>query len=138
MVSHDRDFLNSVTTDIIHLHDQRLHGYRGNFAQFEDMYEQKRKEVNKVADKFEKQMKAAKKSGSRATQDKVGSAAVFSCRAVAHAGLCQSEEQHLSGVAGSFLPANPGPCLAMLSLLRCSYRSHSLLELSRQKAAADT
>lgn len=33
MVSHDREFLNSVTTDIIHLHDERLHYYRGNFAQ---------------------------------------------------------------------------------------------------------
>ena len=33
VVSHDRDFLNTVTTDIIHLHDERLHYYRGNFAQ---------------------------------------------------------------------------------------------------------
>jgi ATP-binding cassette subfamily F protein 1 len=45
VVSHDRDFLNSVTTDIIHLHDLKLHFYRGNFAQFEEMYEQKRREV---------------------------------------------------------------------------------------------
>ena len=73
VVSHDRDFLNTVTTDIVHLHDQQLHGYRGNFAQFEDMYEQKRREVNKVADKFEKQMKAAKRAGSRDKQDKVSS-----------------------------------------------------------------
>ncbi len=28
VVSHDRDFLNSVTTDIIHLHDLKLHFYR--------------------------------------------------------------------------------------------------------------
>ncbi len=48
VVSHDRDFLNSVTTDIIHLHDNQLHQYRGNFAQFDEMYEQKRREVNKV------------------------------------------------------------------------------------------
>ena len=70
VVSHDRDFLNMVTTDIIHLHDERLHAYRGNFAQFEEMYEQRRREVNKVAEKFEKQMKVAKKSGSKANQDK--------------------------------------------------------------------
>jgi hypothetical protein len=38
--------------------------------QFEEMYEQKRKEVNKAAEKFEKQLKAAKRSGSKATQDK--------------------------------------------------------------------
>lgn len=39
--------------------------------QFEEMYEQKRKEVNKAAEKFEKQLKAAKRSGSKANQDKV-------------------------------------------------------------------
>ena len=33
VVSHDRDFLNMITTDIIHLHDLKLHYYRGNFAQ---------------------------------------------------------------------------------------------------------
>ena len=37
----------------------------------QEMYEQKRKEVNKQAEKFEKQMKAAKRSGSKAIQDKV-------------------------------------------------------------------
>ena len=72
VVSHDRDFLNMVTTDIIHLHDERLHPYRGNFAQFEEMYEQRRREANKVAAKFEKQMKVAKKTGSKASQDKAG------------------------------------------------------------------
>lgn len=71
VVSHDRDFLNTVTTDIIHLHDLKLHFYRGNFAQFEEMYEQKRREVNKAAEKYEKQIKAAKKTGSKAAQDKV-------------------------------------------------------------------
>lgn len=71
IVSHDRDFLNSVTTDIIHLHDERLHYYRGNFAQFEEMYEQRRREVNKEFEKFQKQMKAAKKSGSKANAQKV-------------------------------------------------------------------
>ena len=70
VVSHDRDFLNTVTSDIIHLHDLQLHAYRGNFAQFEEMYEQRRREANKVADKFEKQMKVAKKTGSKASQDK--------------------------------------------------------------------
>jgi hypothetical protein len=34
-----------VTTDIIHLHDYKLHQYKGNFAQFEEMYEQRRREV---------------------------------------------------------------------------------------------
>ncbi|XP_028925834.1 ATP-binding cassette sub-family F member 3 isoform X1 [Ornithorhynchus anatinus] len=34
MVSHDRNFLNAVATDIIHLHSQRLDGYRGDFETF--------------------------------------------------------------------------------------------------------
>jgi ATP-binding cassette subfamily F protein 1 len=73
VVSHDRDFLNSITTDVIHLHDNQLHFYRGNFAQFEEMYEQKRREVNKAFDKYEKQLKAAKQSGKSSKQaaDKV-------------------------------------------------------------------
>ncbi|XP_074045720.1 ATP-binding cassette sub-family F member 3 isoform X1 [Macrotis lagotis] len=34
VVSHDRNFLNAVATDIIHLHSQRLDGYRGDFETF--------------------------------------------------------------------------------------------------------
>ncbi|KAM7255729.1 hypothetical protein ACFE04_008627 [Oxalis oulophora] len=71
VVSHDRDFLNSVCTEIIHLHDLKLHIYRGNFDDFETGYEQRRKEVNKKFEKHEKQVKAAKKSGSRVQQEKV-------------------------------------------------------------------
>lgn len=59
VVSHDRGFLNEVTTDIIHLHDEGLHYYRGNFASFEDMYEQRRRAANKEFEKFEKKMKSA-------------------------------------------------------------------------------
>ena len=60
VVSHDRDFLSSVTTDIIHLHDHKLSQYRGSFENFEEMYEQRRREANKAYEKYEKQMKAAK------------------------------------------------------------------------------
>ncbi|XP_024367282.1 ABC transporter F family member 4 [Physcomitrium patens] len=77
VVSHDRDFLNSVSTDIIHLHDQKLLTYKGNFAAFEEMYEQKRRENNKKFEVFEKQLKAAKRSGSKAQQDKVKDRAKF-------------------------------------------------------------
>lgn len=35
VVSHDRDFLNTVCNEIIHLHDMKLHYYRGNFDDFE-------------------------------------------------------------------------------------------------------
>ncbi|WWC66737.1 uncharacterized protein I206_100642 [Kwoniella pini CBS 10737] len=34
VVSHDRAFLDSVATDIIHQHSQRLDYYKGNFSQF--------------------------------------------------------------------------------------------------------
>uniref|UniRef100_A0A804Q642 ABC transporter domain-containing protein n=1 Tax=Zea mays TaxID=4577 RepID=A0A804Q642_MAIZE len=71
VVSHDRDFLNTVCNEIIHLHDKSLHVYRGNFNDFESGYEQKRKEMNRKFEVYEKQMKAARKSGSKAAQDKV-------------------------------------------------------------------
>ncbi|VVB05668.1 unnamed protein product [Arabis nemorensis] len=77
VVSHDRDFLNSVCTDIIHLHDQNLHFYRGNFDSFESGYIQRRKEMNKKFETFEKQVKAAKKSGNRVQQEKVKDRAKF-------------------------------------------------------------
>lgn len=36
IVSHQRDFLNSVSTDTIHLHNKELEAYRGNYDAFED------------------------------------------------------------------------------------------------------
>ncbi|ERN13592.1 hypothetical protein AMTRI_Chr06g177730 [Amborella trichopoda] len=77
VVSHDRDFLNTVCTEIIHLHDEKLHFYRGNFDDFETGYEQKRKESNKKFEIYEKQVKAAKRTGSKAQQDKVKNRAKF-------------------------------------------------------------
>ncbi|KAJ4882087.1 ABC transporter F family member 4 [Raphanus sativus] len=77
VVSHDRDFLNTVCTDIIHLHDQNLHFYRGNFDSFESGYEQRRKEMNKKFEIYDKQVKAAKRSGNRAQQEKVKDKAKF-------------------------------------------------------------
>ncbi|MGM0906443.1 MAG: ribosomal protection-like ABC-F family protein [Pseudomonadota bacterium] len=35
LISHDRDFLDSVTTDIVHIEHKRLNSYRGNYSQFE-------------------------------------------------------------------------------------------------------
>ena len=71
VVSHDREFLNNVCTDIIHLHDLKLTSYRGSFAQFEEMYEQRRREANKAFEKYEKQLKAAKATSSKAKIEKV-------------------------------------------------------------------
>ncbi|XP_057521290.1 ABC transporter F family member 4-like [Amaranthus tricolor] len=77
VVSHDRDFLNTVCSEIIHLHDMKLHLYRGNFDDFESGYEQRRKEVNKKYEVYEKQLKAAKRSGNQAQQQKVKERAKF-------------------------------------------------------------
>ncbi len=35
LVSHDREFLDQVVTDIIHIEQQRLHQYKGNYSSFE-------------------------------------------------------------------------------------------------------
>ncbi|KAI5684485.1 hypothetical protein M9H77_05713 [Catharanthus roseus] len=77
VVSHDRDFLNTVCNEIIHLHDMKLQYYRGNFDDFESGYEQRRKEMNKKFEIYDKQLKAAKRSGSRAQQEKVKDRAKF-------------------------------------------------------------
>ncbi|CAI9781642.1 unnamed protein product [Fraxinus pennsylvanica] len=77
VVSHDRDFLNTVCNEIIHLHDLKLHFYRGNFDDFESGYEQRRKEMNKKFEIYDKQVKAARRSGSRAQQEKVKDRAKF-------------------------------------------------------------
>ena len=68
VVSHDRGFLNEVTTDIIHLHDLGLQYYRGNFASFEEMYEQRRRAQNKEFDKYEKHIKTAQQGGNKEKQ----------------------------------------------------------------------
>ncbi|CAI9776638.1 unnamed protein product [Fraxinus pennsylvanica] len=77
VVSHDRDFLNTVCNEIIHLHDLKLHFYRGNFDDFESGYEQRRKEMNKKFEIYDKQVKAARRSGNRAQQEKVKDRAKF-------------------------------------------------------------
>ncbi|XP_074860369.1 ATP-binding cassette sub-family F member 3 isoform X1 [Carettochelys insculpta] len=43
VVSHDRNFLNAVATDITHLHSQRLDTYRGNFENFMKIKEERLK-----------------------------------------------------------------------------------------------
>lgn len=43
VVSHDRNFLDTVPTDIIHLYAQRLEAYRGNYEQFEKTKNEKLK-----------------------------------------------------------------------------------------------
>lgn len=63
VVSHDQSFLDNVCTDVIHLDNQKLFYYRGNFSQFKKMYVQRRKELVKEYEKQEKKIKAMKASG---------------------------------------------------------------------------
>ncbi|CAD6198037.1 unnamed protein product [Caenorhabditis auriculariae] len=68
IVSHDQGFLDSVCTDIIHLQDQKLYEYRGNYTLFKKMYVQKMKELIKAFDQQEKRLKALKKEGKSSKQ----------------------------------------------------------------------
>ncbi|CAG8770467.1 17024_t:CDS:2 [Gigaspora margarita] len=43
VVSHDREFLDEVATDILHQHSERLDYYKGNFTQFYATKEERRK-----------------------------------------------------------------------------------------------
>ncbi|RZC73409.1 hypothetical protein C5167_048888 [Papaver somniferum] len=69
VVSHDRDFLNTVCNEIIHLHDQKLQLYRGNFDDFERGYDQRRKESNKKTGILDNQVKDAIRTGNPVKQN---------------------------------------------------------------------
>uniref|UniRef100_A0A6G1SAX8 ATP-binding cassette sub-family F member 1 n=1 Tax=Aceria tosichella TaxID=561515 RepID=A0A6G1SAX8_9ACAR len=68
VVSHDQSFLDNVCTDIIHLDQQKLFYYRGNYTQFKVMLEQKRGIQSKEYEKQQKQLKQLKQSGKSGKQ----------------------------------------------------------------------
>ncbi|ELU00846.1 hypothetical protein CAPTEDRAFT_171496 [Capitella teleta] len=68
IVSHDQSFLDNVCTDIIHLDQQKLFYYRGNYGIFKKMLVQKRKEQLKAYEKQEKRLKDLKASGKSTKQ----------------------------------------------------------------------
>ncbi|BHF80977.1 ATP-binding cassette sub- F member 1 [Sparganum proliferum] len=72
IVSHDQSFLDNVCTDIIHLDQQKLFYYRGNYGRFKVMLAQLRKEQLREYEKQEKRLKELKQSGmsSKAAQAK--------------------------------------------------------------------
>uniref|UniRef100_A0A0N4ZRZ4 ABC transporter domain-containing protein n=1 Tax=Parastrongyloides trichosuri TaxID=131310 RepID=A0A0N4ZRZ4_PARTI len=63
IVSHDQGFLDSVCTDIIHLQDQKLYYYKGNYSKFKEMHEQKMKGHIKAFEQQQKTLAALKKGG---------------------------------------------------------------------------
>ncbi|PIA51146.1 hypothetical protein AQUCO_01100173v1 [Aquilegia coerulea] len=99
VVSHDRDFLNTVCTEIIHLHDEKLQVYRGNFDDFETGYEQRRKEMNKKFEIYDKQVKAAKRTGSRVQQEKVKEKVKFAAKDASKKNKGKVDEDELLGEA---------------------------------------
>ena len=50
VVSHDREFLDNVCTDIIHQHSERLDAYKGNFTQFECTRSERKKQMKREYD----------------------------------------------------------------------------------------
>uniref|UniRef100_A0AAZ3PDC2 ATP-binding cassette sub-family F member 1 n=1 Tax=Oncorhynchus tshawytscha TaxID=74940 RepID=A0AAZ3PDC2_ONCTS len=68
IVSHDQSFLDDVCTDIVHLDNQKLYYYRGNYLTFKKMYVQKQKELQKQYDKQEKKLKDLKAGGKSTKQ----------------------------------------------------------------------
>jgi len=68
VVSHDQSFLDNVCTDILHLDQQRLFNYKGNYSSFKKMYKQKLREQEKAYEKQEKQIRALKASGKSGKQ----------------------------------------------------------------------
>nr|QUF59462.1 ATP-binding cassette transporter Abcf1 [Brachionus angularis] len=68
IVSHDQSFLDNVCTDVIHLDNEKLYYYKGNYTQFKKMLIQKRKEQLKEYEKQEKRLKELKASGKSTKQ----------------------------------------------------------------------
>lgn len=52
-VSHDREFLNVICTDIIHVKDKKLHSYNGNYNDFEKARRERMKELERNAESQE-------------------------------------------------------------------------------------
>lgn len=63
IVSHDQDFLDNVCTDIVHLDQKKLFYYKGNYAAYKKMSAQKRKELKKLYEQQQKEIKEAKRGG---------------------------------------------------------------------------
>ncbi|KAK9804716.1 hypothetical protein WJX72_001738 [[Myrmecia] bisecta] len=57
VVSHAREFLNAVCTDVIHLHSRKLVMYRGNFDVFEKTAAERLRNAKKAAEGAERQRK---------------------------------------------------------------------------------
>ncbi|KAI0986190.1 hypothetical protein GJ496_004721 [Pomphorhynchus laevis] len=70
IVSHDQNFLDNVCTDIVHLDQQKLYYYKGNYQSFKKLFAQKCKEYEKDYEKQTRELKRLKESGKSSNQAK--------------------------------------------------------------------
>uniref|UniRef100_A0A8C8ME24 ATP-binding cassette sub-family F member 1 n=1 Tax=Oncorhynchus tshawytscha TaxID=74940 RepID=A0A8C8ME24_ONCTS len=117
IVSHDQSFLDDVCTDIVHLDNQKLYYYRGNYLTFKKMYVQKQKELQKQYDKQEKKLKDLK-AGGKSTKQAV------SLRRVWKQQSCSNDPK--STLSNS---PSPTPLLSLLPSSDCTVSSPSLFPL---------
>lgn len=129
LVSHDREFLDQVVTDIIHIEQQRLHQYKGNYSSFEGqraarLQQQqaaanqamaRRAELQRFVDRFR-----AKASKAKQAQSRLKMLARLEVSLPAHG----EQNYNLSFDAASALP-HP---LLQLDELQAGYGSKVILE----------
>uniref|UniRef100_A0A7S1ZRI5 ABC transporter domain-containing protein n=1 Tax=Ditylum brightwellii TaxID=49249 RepID=A0A7S1ZRI5_9STRA len=63
IVSHDQDFLNSITQEILHIEDLKLVSYKGDYDSFKKAEATKVKQQQKAWEKQEKRLRELKRSG---------------------------------------------------------------------------
>ncbi|CAM9894557.1 unnamed protein product, partial [Phaeothamnion confervicola] len=63
VVSHDQDFLNSVCEEILHLEDQKVVPYKGNYDAFKEMEAQKRVQQQREYEKQQRKLAQLKGKG---------------------------------------------------------------------------
>ena len=75
VVSHDRDFLTTVTTDIYHIHSKRLYHYRGNYGDFETLFSMRIAKSEKMSALDKKKRKKLQQKGGGAAAVAAGAGA---------------------------------------------------------------
>ncbi|RZC83537.1 hypothetical protein C5167_046323 [Papaver somniferum] len=147
IVSHDRDFLNTICGDIIHLHEQKLQLYRGNFDEFERLYEQRRREVNRISETHEKQVKAATRAGNMVQLEKANARVKILVRKEVSRGKVDEDSELLTNTPKKWTDYSvmfhfPGPTKLKAPLLQLinvhfSYPNRNDFRLSNVDAGID-
>lgn len=63
IISHNIGFLNNCCSNILNIENKKIESYRGNYYSFKKLFENKKKELNKKWDIYEKKLKEIKKKG---------------------------------------------------------------------------